>query len=224
MDKLNRVEARELTRQIIRDNLPPGETEGSWSDTALNDYLQLGMEYAYDKERTYNKAAYIHDWTFNGNDTDFPEMPPDFNGVYQILTEADGVPYDLLSLEARFDFARHTKYGYGYYEKNYRIGLCPVLATGSTAMMYYYRNYIPWGEDKKTDLHKYSCKVACFYGGLLALKDRGDVNINAVQAELLRWEALIPHTRIRSRNVLPVRLQQRWQGRKPYFIGYTKTP
>lgn len=222
MDKLNRVEARELTRQIIRDNLPPGETEGSWSDTAMNDYLQIGMEYAYDKERTYNKASYLRDWTFKGNGTDLPDMPPDFNGVYQIVTEQEGVPYDLIALEVRHDYVRHTKYGFAYYEKDYRIGVLPELEVGDTALMYYYRNFVPWADDKKTDLHKYSCKVACFYGGLLALKDRGDVNINPVQAELLRWEALIPHTRIRSRNPYPIRIQQRWKASNPRYVSYQK--
>lgn len=225
MESLNRKQARELTRQIIRDNLQAGEVEGSWHDDALNRYLQIASVYAYDKERTFNKASFVNEKTLTGNGTYFPLLPPNFNGVYQIVTEEEGVPYELIALESKWEYTKHTKTGYAYYEQDYKIGLCPLLSTVSdTALLYFYRNFIPWADNKKTDLHYYSCMVACTYAGQLALEDRGDVNTRMVAAELARWEALIPHTRIRSRNPFPIRLHQRWRygGKAPIFQSYVK--
>lgn len=180
---MNRVTALTNLRKILRST-----TQGNWTNAHLNMYLGTpALDYAYELVIKADKSRFVATATITGTGAELIALPTNYRHILELTSDTTSdyyVPYTEFSFFDRSRWRDVVPSAYGYYFQDDYIGILPILTTGDTLTLKYYRQYTAWNDTTVSDLPELGEWVAIYKAAVLALTDRGDANVSAVAALL----------------------------------------
>ncbi|HNW94319.1 MAG TPA: hypothetical protein PKM88_15550 [bacterium] len=187
-----------IMRSMLRS-----KTQGNWSDQHLLAYLALGENEAYRYEIQADDQLFIKEspYLITGTGVELYALPGDFRQPI-LVRDTDGAAYSPSTYRKTLTC---PNIGRVYFIINKKIGF-PSLPTTEIEVFYHY-THTPMTTEVDSDLSDGAVLVAMIHGVVLALGDRGDVNVSFFEKKKLEAIAQLYKAKRGERNNAPLILQ-----------------
>ncbi|MFA5186922.1 MAG: hypothetical protein WC551_10620 [Patescibacteria group bacterium] len=179
-----------VVRDLIRERLGTGQTQGNWNNSQLFRYIDQGVWDAFHDEIDADKTRFNERAVLTSVGTEFFTLPTDYVRHKTLALTADLTldsynTYTEIAPDDREDGMIATPRGRGFYfYSSTQIGVRPIVTSGETLTLTYFKKFAELDDEGKVkcNLHEMAQFLACLYATRMALIDRGDAVVRYIDA------------------------------------------